>query len=70
MALESRVRFSVDLDRETDAEVKKLAQLERRSKRNFHAVLLWRLVREWRKNPDRLRDLKLIQPEAMDGQLL
>lgn len=56
-----RVRFGVDLDRETDAAIQKLATLEQRSKRNFHAVVMARLVRVWKENPDRVRELKLIQ---------
>jgi hypothetical protein len=56
-----RVRFGVDVDRELDAEIKKLAQRERRSKRNFHACVLSRIVRLWKENPDQLLALKLIQ---------
>lgn len=56
-----RVKFGVDLDRETDAEIQKLAQLEQRSKRNFHAVLMTRVSRLWKEKPDLLRELKLIQ---------
>lgn len=56
-----RVKFGVDLDRETDAEIKKLAQFERRSKRNFHAVLMTRVSRMWKETPERLLELKLIQ---------
>ncbi len=58
-----RVRFGVDVDRETDAEIKKLARRENRSKRNFHAVLLSRIVRTWRENPAALQSLKLVQPD-------
>ena len=58
-----RVRFGVDVARETDMEVKKLACLEGRSKRNFHGVLLGRLVRLWKEQPERLRELGLIRAE-------
>lgn len=56
-----RVKFGVDLDRETDVEIKKLADQEHRSKRNFHSVLMSRVVRLWKENPERLRELRLIQ---------
>ena len=58
-----RVRFGVDVARETDMEVRKLACLEGRSKRNFHSVLLNRLVRLWKEKPDELRELGLIRTE-------
>jgi hypothetical protein len=59
--IRERVRFGVDLDRETDAEIRKLAVMEERSKRNFHSVLLARVVRVWKATPEKLRELKLIQ---------
>lgn len=59
-----RVRFGIDLDRETDAEVKKLATLERTSKRDFHRRLCRRVVRLWKEQPDQLRTLKLVREEA------
>lgn len=59
--MRERVRFGIDLDREIDSEIKKLARLEQRSKRNMHAVLLTRLIRLWKETPDRLKELGLIQ---------
>lgn len=60
---QERVIFGVALDRETDSSIQKLAVLERRSKRNFHAVLMGRVARIWKENPDELRRLKLIRDD-------
>jgi hypothetical protein len=58
-----QVIFGVALDRETDSTIKKLAAMERRSKRNFHAVLMGRVARMWRENPEDLRKLRLIRDD-------
>lgn len=56
------IRFGVELDRETDTEVKKLADVEDRSKRNFNSVVLRRIARLWRENPDLLIEHRIVQP--------
>jgi hypothetical protein len=58
-----QVIFGVALDRKTDSAIKELAATERRSKRNFHAVLMGRVARLWREQPDELRRLKLIRDD-------
>lgn len=63
MVSDERVRFGVELDRETDAGMRKLAENESRSKRNFHATLCKRLIRIWKDSPDTLRQLGLIREE-------
>jgi hypothetical protein len=57
------VRFGVEVERELDVEFQKLAEAERRSKRNMHQVVLRRLVRLWKEKPDEMRRLQLIQPQ-------
>lgn len=56
-----RVRFGVDLDRETDATIRKIAESEERSKRNMHAVLMRRIARLWQEKPEALRQLELVR---------
>jgi hypothetical protein len=56
------VRFGVTIDRDTDVRFSALAGLERRTKRNMHEVLLRRIVRLWKDNPDVLEQLKLVVP--------
>ncbi len=56
-----RVRFGVDLDRETDAEIRKLAVLEQRSKRNMNAVLMMRIIRLWKAEPQKAREFGLVK---------
>ncbi len=58
-----RVIFGVELDRETDAAIQKLAAMERRSKRNFHSVLMGRVARLWKESPEELRKLHLIRDD-------
>ncbi len=58
-----RVIFGVDLDRETDSAIQKLAAMERRSKRNFHSVLMGRVARLWKERPEELRKLQLIRDD-------
>ena len=58
-----QVIFGVALTRETDSAIKKLAAMERRSKRNFHAVLCGRVARLWRERPDDLRKLGIIRDD-------
>jgi len=58
-----RIRFGVELDRESDAAIQKLASVERRSKRNFHSVLMHRIARLWKEQPDELRRLKLVRDD-------
>lgn len=58
------VRFGVEVARETDIAVEKLAEVEGRpSKRNMHAVLLNRFVRLWKEHPDKAIELGLVKPE-------
>lgn len=59
-----RVIFGVSLDRETDSAIRKLALMERRSKRNFHDVLMNRIARVWREHPDELRRLGLVKDDT------
>lgn len=59
-----RVIFGVALDRETDSAIRQLAAMERRSKRNFHAVLMSRVARMWREKPDELRKLRLVRDDV------
>jgi mevalonate pyrophosphate decarboxylase len=56
-----RIRFGVDLDRKTDGDFQEIARAEQRSKRNMHAVLIQRIVRLWKENPEQLRQLRLVQ---------
>lgn len=56
------INTRVELDRETDTDLRKIAKAEMRtSKRGMAAVLLTRVTRAWRDNPDSLRALKLVQ---------
>lgn len=58
-----QVIFGVALDRETDSAIKNLASIERRSKRNFHSVLMGRIARIWREQPNELRKLRIIRDD-------
>lgn len=56
-----RIKFGVDLDRKTDGDFKEIAEVENRSKRNMHAVLIRRVTKAWKENPKRLEEIGLIQ---------
>lgn len=56
------VRFGVTIDRDTDVRFAALAGLERRTKRNMHEVLLRRVIRLWKEQPDACEELRLIVP--------
>ena len=60
------INTRVELDRETDSDVRKIAKSERRSKREWLAILTNRVVRHHKRNPDRLRELGLIVPAIPD----
>jgi hypothetical protein len=56
-----RISTRVELDREVDLEVRKLARDQTRSKRQLLAVVTKGVVRVWRENPDALKALRIIQ---------
>lgn len=58
----SSIRFGVELDRETDTEVSNLAKVEDRSKRNFNSVILRRVARLWKDNPELLLTHGIVKP--------
>lgn len=60
----SSIRFNVELARQTDAGIQKLADAENRSKTNFCQVLFGRLIRVAETRPDELKKLGLIKDEA------
>ena len=56
------VSTRIELDRETDMEIRKIARSEHRtSKRSMAAVILTRVARAWRDDPDSLKRLNLVQ---------
>jgi hypothetical protein len=57
-----RIRFGVDVDRKLDSAIKDLAEIEHRSKRNMHQVLLRRIVDLWKSDPEKLKQIQLIRP--------
>jgi hypothetical protein len=57
-----RIRFGVDVDRKLDSAIKDLADIEHRSKRNMHQVLLRRIVDLWKSDPEKLKQIQLIRP--------
>jgi hypothetical protein len=58
------VRFGIEVLRETDVAIGKLADVEGRpSKANMHVVLLNRIARIWKDTPHKLVDLGLVKPE-------
>jgi hypothetical protein len=63
------VRFSIELPRETDVAVGKLADVEGRpSKSNMHIVLLNRIARLWESDPAKAIAIGLVKPErATEG---
>lgn len=60
--MQKPVRFGVTIDRDTDVRFAELAGLERRTKRNMHEVMLRRVVRLWKENPEECQRLQLIVP--------
>jgi hypothetical protein len=57
-----RIRFGVDVDRKLDSAIKDLDEIEHRSKRNMHQVLLRRIVDLWKSDPEKLKQIQLIRP--------
>lgn len=55
------VRFGVELDRKTDGRFKEIAIVERRSKRNMHAVMTQRIVKLWEQKPEALEQLGIVR---------
>jgi hypothetical protein len=56
------VRFGVDLERKVEGEFADIAeQVERRPKVDFHRVLINRVVRLWKEQPQKLEDIGLIR---------
>lgn len=57
-----RVRFGVELERKIEGEFAEIAQnIERRPKVDFHRVLINRVVRLWKEQPQKLEELGLIR---------
>jgi hypothetical protein len=52
-----RISIRIELDHRTDADAREFAKAVERSKRNAMAVLLKAVLREWKLNPDRVREL-------------
>lgn len=60
--VKDRVRFGVDLDRKTDGEFAEIASsVEGRPKIDLHRVLIKRVVRLWKEQPEKLEQLGIIR---------
>jgi hypothetical protein len=54
------INMRVELERDLDTELRKIARTEERSKRHMARLLLKRVVRVWREEPEKLRQLQII----------
>jgi hypothetical protein len=58
------IRFGIEVPRETDVAIGRLAAVEGRpSKTNMHVVLLNRIARIWKDSPQKAVELGLVKPE-------
>jgi hypothetical protein len=56
------VSTRIELDRQSDVDLRLIGRLEERSKRQMGRVLLRRVVHLWKTNPSALTTLQLIRP--------
>lgn len=57
----TKVRFGVEIDRDVDAGIQRIAVIEERSKKKQHAVFMRRIVELWREAPEKLKELRFIR---------